>query len=164
MKKKAFMSSIVLLAIVALSVTVVFGADMFSGTWKVNSEKTVTSGPPAKGPSIQKLEAVENGIMLAGDFVTANSQKVHQEFTVKFDGKDYPFKSMLDGKPSTSTNDTISAKKIDDYTLEFTIKLNTAVTVARNVISKDGKTRTVTQTGTTAQGQAVNNTIVYEKQ
>jgi len=34
---------------------------------------------------------------------------------------------------------------------------------AKVVYSPDGKTRTTTQTGTDAQGKAVNNTIVYEK-
>ena len=32
------------------------------------------------------------------------------------------------------------------------------------MVSADGKTRTVTQTGTNAQGQALNVTSVYEKQ
>jgi hypothetical protein len=34
----------------------------------------------------------------------------------------------------------------------------------RSVVSKDGKTRTTTQTGTNAKGEKVNNTIVYDKQ
>jgi len=32
------------------------------------------------------------------------------------------------------------------------------------VVSQDGKTRTVTQTGTNAQGQAVHNVVVNDKQ
>ena len=37
-------------------------------------------------------------------------------------------------------------------------------TMQRNVVAADGKTRTVTTTGTDAQGQKVNNLAVYEKQ
>jgi hypothetical protein len=36
--------------------------------------------------------------------------------------------------------------------------------VPRNVVAADGKTRTVTTTGTDAQGQKVNNVSVFEKQ
>jgi hypothetical protein len=38
------------------------------------------------------------------------------------------------------------------------------LTTNRNVVSKDGKIRTVTVTGKNAQGQTVNNTLVWEKQ
>jgi hypothetical protein len=34
----------------------------------------------------------------------------------------------------------------------------------KSVISADGRTTTVTQTGTDAQGRSVNNIIVYDKQ
>jgi hypothetical protein len=37
------------------------------------------------------------------------------------------------------------------------------VATQRNVVSADGKTRTVTTTGTDAQGQKINNVAVYEK-
>ena len=57
--RKVFVSSIVLLAVVALSATVVFGADMFSGTWKVNLAKsTYSPGPPPKSPGTLKITAV----------------------------------------------------------------------------------------------------------
>ena len=72
---------------------------------------------------------------------------------------------MLDGKPNPNGADMISVKKIDDYTYEATTKQKGKVlTVTKNVISKDGKTRTATATGKNAQGQTVNNTIVWEKQ
>jgi hypothetical protein len=38
------------------------------------------------------------------------------------------------------------------------------ITTQRNVVAADGKTQTVTTTGTDAQGQTVNNITVYEKQ
>jgi hypothetical protein len=37
-------------------------------------------------------------------------------------------------------------------------------TTQRNVVSADGKTRTVTTTGMDGQGQKVNNVAVFEKQ
>jgi hypothetical protein len=38
-----------------------------------------------------------------------------------------------------------------------------ALTTTRVVVSRDGKTRTNTVTGTDAQGRMINNTVVYEK-
>ena len=74
------------------------------------------------------------------------------------DGKEYPFK----GNPDA---DHITYKRTDAFHVEAMTTLkgkpagNTKV-----VVSKDGKTRTLTQTGTNAQGQTINNVVVYEKQ
>ena len=56
-------------------------------------------------------------------------------------------------------------KRIDEHTLESVNKKEGKVTTTqRNVVAADGKTRTVTTTGTDGQGQKVNNVAVYEKQ
>ena len=49
---------------------------------------------------------------------------------------------LVDGKPNPNAADFVSWKKIDDYTYEQTNKFEgKTLTVARHVISKDGKTR-----------------------
>jgi hypothetical protein len=151
---------------VVLSSTGLSAADMRAGTWTVNIAKSKFSpGPGPKGPNTQKIETVENGNKLVADGVNAEGQKTHNEYTVKFDGKDYPMHATIDGKPNPDAADSVAGKKIDDYTYEFTNKRNgTVVTTVKEVISKDGKTRTATITGTNAQGQAVNTTVVFEKQ
>ena len=54
---------------------------------------------------------------------------------------------------------------MDAHTVERVAYLaGKKLTTERWVISPDGKTRTVTQTGTNAQGQPVNIVMVYEKQ
>jgi hypothetical protein len=153
------------LVIVALSASAVFGADMYAGTWKINIAKsTYSPGPAPKGPNTTKMEPVENGVKLTVDGVNAQGQKTHVEFTVKFDGKDYPFTSLVDGKPAPNVADMISAKRIDDYTFEATTKLKgKPLLTARTVASKDGKTETTTFTGVNAQGQKVNNVVLGEK-
>ena len=76
----------------------------------------------------------------------------------KFDGKDYPFT----GNPNA---DTVALKRIDSHTIETQWKKGGKPTITvRTTISKDGKTRTSTQTGKNAQGQDVNNVVIYEKQ
>jgi hypothetical protein len=80
------------------------------------------------------------------------------EFAPKYDGKDVP----TTGMPGA---DTISMKKIDDYTVETVSKKGgKPLVTTRSVVSKDDKTRTSTQKGTNAKGEKVNNTIAYDKQ
>jgi len=165
MRRRLLVFSLVLVAALALSATIAYGADMFAGTWKVNLAKSKFSpGPPPKS-NMQKISAVDGGMKLVADGENSEGKKTHNEYTVKFDGKDYPEKPMLDGKPNPDGADMISIKKIDDYTYEATSKKNGKVlTVTKNVVSKDGKIRTATATGKNAQGQTVSNTTVWEKQ
>jgi len=157
---------LVTMIVFSISATVAFGADIFVGTWKVNIAKSkYDPGPAPKVPSITDVTAVGDGLKFVQDGVAGTGQKTHGEFTVKFDGKDYPAKGTIDGKPDPTYQDMISAKKIDDYTFEFTSKLkNKIIQVQKVVFSKDGKTRTVTQTGTNAQDKPFNNTVIYDKQ
>ena len=165
MRRKLFVFWLLLVTALALSATMVLAADMFSGTWKVNVAKSKYSpGPPPKS-NMQKIESVAAGMKVVTDGENAEGKKTHNEYTVMFDGKDYPEHPMLDGKPNPNGADTISVKKIDDYTYEATTKQKGKVlTVTKNVVSKDGKTRTATATGKNGQGQTVNNTVIWEKQ
>jgi hypothetical protein len=165
MKRTVFVIALVFVAAFTISATIAYGADMFSGTWKVNLAKSKYSpGPPPKS-NTQIISAVDGGFKLVANGENAEGKKTHNEYTVKFDGKDNPEHPMVDGKPNTNGADMISVKKIDDYTYETVAKQKGKVLVTtKNVVSKDGKTRTATATGTDAQGRAVNNTIVWEKQ
>lgn len=158
-------SIVVLLAFVAMSGSASFAADMFSGTWKLNIAKSQLPGPPPKEPTVQKLRLDGNGVKLVGNGVSVTGHKAHQEFAATFDGKEYLFVSTTDGKPSPAGSAMVSAKKIDDYTIEFAFTRNGSVYSRNtNVISKDGKTRTVTQVGTNPQGQTTARVLVYDKQ
>ena len=81
----------------------------------------------------------------------------------------YSYTTNLDGtdSPVTGNNpnaDTIAVKRIDANTLEtVNKKAGKVTTTQRNVVSADGKTRTVTTTGIDGQGQKVNNVGVFEK-
>jgi hypothetical protein len=83
---------------------------------------------------------------------------VHNEWIGKVDGKDYPVTGGV-------TEETRSYKEIDSRTLEFVGKSGGKVTVTGRVrISADGKTRTVTTTGTDASGKKTRGTALYDKQ
>ena len=167
MRKRLLWLSTVVLAVLA-STTVILAADNWLGTWKLNVEKSKYSpGPPPKSLTV-KFEASEGGgqvglgfgvvVKLTSDGVDAQGKPTHGEYSAKFDGKDYPWK----GQPNA---DATSLKRIDDYTYESVWKKGGKVTITtNNVVSPDGKTRTSTQMGKDAQGQDVNNTVVFEKQ
>jgi hypothetical protein len=155
MQRKSALVLIVVLALCALA----FGADNNVGTWKLNIAKSKYSpGPPPKSQTL-KIEAWgTDGVKYVADGVGPDDKPTHSEFQAKYDGKDYAFK----GNPDA---DMLAYKRIDDNTLEATTKLKGKVaTTAKITVSKDGKTRTVAQAGKDAQGKAINNTSVYEKQ
>jgi hypothetical protein len=133
-------------------------ADAAIGTWKLNVAKSRYSpGPPPKS-AIFTYEAIGEGIRRTGETVNADGQTISFEYTAQYDGKDYPIR----GNPNA---DTVSLKRVNDRTVEATLKKNGKVTTTvRRVVSSDGKTLTLTMTGTNAQGQTVNNVTVYEKQ
>ena len=135
-----------------------FAADVFSGNWKVNLAKSkYDPGPAPKGPNFSKIEAIPGGLKFTNDGVNAEGKPTHNEWSGKFDGKDNPVK----GDPN---RDTAALKKINDHTIEIVNKKDGKVTTTnRTVFSKDGKTRTGTNTGTNAKGEKVNNITVYEK-
>ena len=113
---------------------------------------------------ISKLEVAQDGIKVATEGVDSKGRKTTTAYTAKFDGKVVSTNGTVDGKPNPD-QDGAAWKKIDDYTYEITNSLKgKTLTTTRIVVARDGKTRTLTVTGTNAQGQAVNNTILYEKQ
>lgn len=136
-----------------------------TGTWRINLAKSKYSPASlAVKSSTSRFEIAQDGVKLVNDGVDAQGRATHLEYTAKFDGKPYPVTSTIDGKPNPN-QDAVSWRKIDDYTYENTAMLKgNALTTTRVVISRDGRMRTNTVTGKNAQGQTINNTVVYEKQ
>jgi hypothetical protein len=105
-----------------------------------------------------KVEASGQGEKVTTEGVNANGTPTMTQYTANFDGKDYPLTGSQDF-------DTVSLKRIDARTTERTDKKgDKVVRTLTRVVSQDGKTMTVTIKGTNAQGQAVNNVEMYEKQ
>jgi hypothetical protein len=157
------MRRLTLLAITVVVSALVLGsiahaADNQVGTWKLNVAKSKYSPGPAPKEGTLTIESQADGLKFTIHGTDAEGKTVHMEFSPKYDGKDVP----TTGMPRA---DTISMKKIDDYTAETVSKKGgKPVMTVRSVVSKDGKTRTSTQKGTNAKGEKVNNTLVYDKQ
>ena len=158
MRKNLLMVSMAACCAIVLSSSVALAGDNWLGTWKLNAAKSKDSPGPGPKSETLKFEAVPNGIKLTTDGVSADGKPIHSGYTSMFDGKDVPW----EGNPEA---DMSSPKRIDENSYTNNWKKGNKVTiVAKVVVSKDGKTLTVTQTGTNAKGQAVNNVDVFDKQ
>jgi hypothetical protein len=134
-----------------------FAADTFMGTWKLNEAKSKLSPGTPKNTTVV-YEAAGDNVKITVDGSDADGKPAHNEWTGKFDGKDYPV-------TGDSTADARTYKQVNDHTLSFTNKKDGKATLTgRVVISKDGKTRTVTVSGKDASGKKVSSTALYEKQ
>jgi hypothetical protein len=133
-------------------------ADPSLGTWTLNLAKSKYSpGPPPQSLTITH-EAAGDGVKVTAKGVDAEGKPISSEFTLKYDGKDYP----VSGIPAW---DAMSVKRVDAYTVDFTRKkAGKVVQTGTDVVAKDGKTRTITTTGTNAKGEKINNVAVFEKQ
>jgi len=137
-----------------------WGADPFLGIWKLNLEKSkYGAARPAPKSSTMTCVAEKGGaIKCTHNGVDAQGQPTHMEYTAKSDGKDYPV-------TGSSTSDTLSVKRIDSRTREYTGKrAGQVVGTVRIVISKDGKTSTATWSGKDEAGKPVTWITVSDKQ
>jgi hypothetical protein len=130
------------------------------GTWQLNLAKsTFSPGPPPKrqtlifGAAGRQWTALLQGIDASGKPINPDVNNL----TIDFDGRDHP--------TQTIDYETTAWKRIkgNDYEV-IRKKAGKIVLTSTNVLSKDGKTMTITTKGHNAAGEAINNVRVYEKQ
>lgn len=156
--------SSILGAIIVVGVTVALSAQTPAatnarvGTWHLNVTKSKYSpGPAPKSHVLTVAAAAGDAETVTSEMVSAAGAKTVTSYTAAYDGKPHPLKG-------SETADTVTLKRIDANTSERVDSKGgkTMLTYTR-VVEKDGKTMTVTIKGTNAQGQAVNNVVVFEK-
>ncbi len=154
MKAKAI---VLTLALCFVGVAMGYAVDAFMGTWKLNEAKSKLAPGMPKNITVVYESAGDN-VKITVDGIDSDGKPAHNEWTGKLDGKEYP----VTGDP---TADMRSYKMVNDHTLTLTNKKNGKTTMSgRIVISHDGKSRTVTVSGTDAAGKKVSSTAVYDKQ
>ena len=146
------------LATVFAAVMVCFAAeDVNMGTWKLNEAKSKLAPGAVKNTTVV-YAAAGDSIKVTVDGVDASGNATHNEWTGKFDGKDYP----VTGDP---TSDARAYRRVNAHTLAITVKKDGKATGSgRIVVAMDGKSRTVTVNGTDAKGMKVTSVGVYDKQ
>ena len=152
--------ALVFVAVIATSLSLsAVSPDSNIGTWKLNLAKSKFSPGPAPKSQTLKIEAWgDDGVKYTADGVDGDGKATHWDLQAKYDGMFYAFKGNADA-------DMLSYKRINANTVEATTTLKgKPAQVTRIVVSADGKTRTLTQTGTNAKGEKVNNVSVYDRQ
>jgi hypothetical protein len=130
------------------------------GTWELDlARSTFTPGPAPQSQTLtyraagNQWTALLQGIDASGKPIAFDVNNL----MINFDGRDHA--------TPTADFDTTSWKRVDARTYLVTRKkAGKVVLTSTNVLSADGKTMTITTTGTNAAGQAVHTVRVYAKQ
>jgi hypothetical protein len=148
-------------ALLTLTCSLVAGAVCLAanpqmGTWKLNEKKSKLGNGKAKNSTVVYQSMVfQTKVTIDG--TDPDGKPMHSEWTGKFDGKDYPVK----GDP---TSDMRSYRKINDRTMDFTVKKGGKVTITGQiVVAPDGKSRTVSASGSDPKGRKFKTVAVYDK-
>jgi len=143
---------------VFLAAGVLFAAEPYMGTWKLNEKKSSIKAGTTKNTTVTYSSTMMGKVKVTTEGTDGAGKPSQTSWTGRFDGKDY----ALSGDPGT---DTRSYAKVNDRTLQLTGKKGgKVVNTARVVVSADGKNRTVTVNGTNAKGKKFTNTLVYDKE
>lgn len=145
------------LVVCFIGTTLCFAQQGFMGTWKLNEAKSkLAPGAPKNNTVV--YEASGNSVKVTIDGTDASGNPTHNEWTGKFDGKDY----AVTGDPNS---DMRSYDWRSKHHLGFKVKKGGKVTSTGTIeLSPDGKSRTVTATGKDAQGKRTKSTAVYDKE
>ena len=128
------------------------------GTWKLDTAKSTYKPGPAPKSSTLTVEPAGKGMQIAVDAVNADGSPFKWGFTTLRDGKE---EAPVTGNPMF---DVVTATR-ESATAGTNIykKAGKVVMTTKASISADGKTMTLTSTGTDAKGQAIHNVAIYRK-
>ena len=128
--------AMVLFIIVAMA-SVSIAEDPWTGTWKLNPEKSKAPGGRIPHPTSINIITIDGDTMtMVADHTDTAGKTEHVEYTATLDGKEAPVKTIPAG-PGTYT---ISVKRIDERTREFSEVIGKITIAGRDVLSEDGKT------------------------
>ncbi len=153
MKTRSILGSLVLvLAGAALCVA----ADLNMGTWKLNEAKSKFGAGATKNHTVV-YEMDGDDVKVTVDGVDKDGKAMHNVWVGKYDGKDYPVKGE-------SAYDTRAYTKINDHTLNMTIKKDGKVVASGTItVSADGKSRMVKTSATDPKVMGMDQAAVYDK-
>ena len=147
---------ILLAVILPLSAGMTAQSEPYLGMWELNlSKSSITRGAPPQSETIANV-AESGGFKSTLTTVTGRGTSVEIHH-YSFDGN---FHQTEGSDPRE-----LSFKRIDRRTIESDTRRNGQITVTRRfVLAEDGKTMTVTASGTTGGGQKyTNDTRIYDR-
>jgi hypothetical protein len=149
--------AVVATALSVMATAACFGANPHMGTWKLNEEKSKLVPGMGKNTTVVYGEQGDK-IKVTVDGVDKDGKPTHSVWVGKFDGKAYPSKGNLSWNSA-------AYKVVNDRTNDITtMKDGKIVWTGRITVAADGKSRTVTLSGTDADGKKFKGKAVYDKQ
>lgn len=151
------------LLLIAVTAALLAADDKFNGTWKLNPAKSKgAQGSGAAQAVTLKYDATADGVSSTAEVTDAAGKTTTTRYTAKYDGKDVSYEG---GPGGPLQADTVALKRVNPATVEATLKRGGKVVgTSKRVVSSDGKTMTITTTGTNAKGENVKSVNVFEKQ
>lgn len=132
--------------------------DPVVGTWKLNVAKSTFPGGRAPASQTVTFTKAARGTAVLSQAVGADGRVVRSSYTAIYDGKRHP----IAGSPSA---DSVAFRRIDAWTVERTdTKAGKFTAQVTRVLSKDGKTLTVTTRAFDGLGRSVVGVTIYERQ
>jgi len=141
-----------LLFLLAVSVSLLAADSLFTGTWKLNVEKSKFSPGPA---TQSETVTIQPDGKVAVEEVNGAGQPESWSYT------------PTEGTPATITglpDSTVVEKKVGDRTIEHTWKMGESNMTGHGVLSNHGKMMTYTLQGKNGKGQPIHNVLIFEKQ
>jgi hypothetical protein len=149
------------IAIFLLGATLVSGAalaaDPVVGTWQLDVQKSKFSPGPAPKSGTRVYSESADGVTLDAKTLGADGKEMSLHTTYKAGNN-----NSVSGNPDA---DTLTAKSVNANVWNFTLmKGGKVVGTVHRVVSADGKTLTVHNKGTRADGVTYDDTLVFTRQ
>ena len=149
------LAAIVILAVGAAAQ----GTDPMNGVWKLNVAKSTFSPGPAPKEMTLTIESAGAGRKVAVTATAGDGTPIKWGYTGNFDRKE---NKVTGANPDA---DVVMLRRLSARSTRTTFKLAGKQTLVNGVsVSEDGKTLAVAQTGVNGKGQAVKNTLTFDKQ
>jgi hypothetical protein len=132
-------------------------ADLFVGTWQLDpmQNKYEFGDPPQQGLYI--IEPNGTGYLVTMKWTNTAGKALEMQYEATPDGVEYPANA-----PGV---DTMSMTRVDERTLDSAAMAGgQVIAYGRRVLSEDGQTMTITQSGKTPDGKEFSNLSVYVRQ
>src|SRR5260370_36499106 len=132
--------------------------DPFVGHWNLNVQKSKYGVGACPKKMIIAMQPAGDGVHYVSETTSAMGKVSSSEYTAEYSGKEAPVK----GKAGMMT--PVKLKREDPSTvLASYVKGTQVVATARRVVSKDGRTMTVTTTSKDKAGKSLVNVGVYDR-
>jgi hypothetical protein len=133
----------------------------FVGSWKLNTEKSKSTGVSIPKSLDRTVEADGAGLKYAYKGTSGEGKPIEYSFSTKFDGKASP----VNGAGAPGGADSLTLQRVSDSKTSAVLsKGGKEVGKSTAEVSKDGKVTTITATGKTPDGKDFSTTSVFDKQ